>query len=71
MNFDRTLLALFDRTTSLTEHSGNLGFDRMVNGEMFCQKNVISRVFCHIASNVMTVCMDFKNAVFLHFEAHF
>ena len=38
----------FDRTTSLTEHLGNLGFDRTVNGEMFCQKNVISRVFCHI-----------------------
>ena len=37
----------FDRTTSLTEHLGNLGFDRTVNGEMFCQKNVISRVFCH------------------------
>ena len=28
----------FDRTTSLTEHLGNLGFDRTVNGEMFCQK---------------------------------
>ena len=39
----------FDRTTSLTEHLGNLGFDRTVNGEMFCQKNVISRVFCRIA----------------------
>ena len=39
----------FDRTTSLTEHLGNLGFDRTVNGEMFCQKNVISRVFCHIS----------------------
>ena len=38
----------FDRTTSLTEHLGNLGFDRTVNGEMFCQKNVISRVFCHM-----------------------
>ena len=38
----------FDRTTSLTEHLGNLGFDRTVNDEMFCQKNVISRVFCHI-----------------------
>ena len=38
----------FDRTTSLTEHLGNLGFDRTVNGEMFCQKNVISRVSCHI-----------------------
>ncbi len=37
----------FDRTTSLTEHLGNLGFDRTVNGEMFCQKNVISRVSCH------------------------
>ena len=40
----------FDRTTSLTEHLGNLGFDRTVNGEMFCQKNVISRVSCHILS---------------------
>ena len=34
----------FDRTTSLTEHLGNLGFDRKVNGEIFCQKNLISRV---------------------------
>ena len=42
----------FDRTTSLTEHLGNLGFDRTVNGEMFCQKNVISRVSCHIYINV-------------------
>ena len=41
----------FDRTTSLTEHLGNLGFDRTVNGEMFCQKNVISRVFCHISNS--------------------
>ena len=31
----------FDRTTSLTEHLGNLGFDRTVNGEMFCQKIVL------------------------------
>ena len=28
----------FDRTTSLTEHLGNLGFDRTVNGEMFFKK---------------------------------
>ena len=43
----------FDRTTSLTEHLGNLGFDRTVNGEMFCQKNVISRVFCHIILSIL------------------
>ena len=43
----------FDRTTSLTEHLGNLGFDRTINGEMFCKKNVISRVFCHILDNVL------------------
>ena len=46
----------FDRTTSLTEHLGNLGFDRTVNGEMFCQKNVISRVSCHIC-HVTTVIL--------------
>ena len=28
----------FDRTTSLTEHLGNLGFDTTVNDEIFCQK---------------------------------
>ena len=33
----------FDITTSLTEHLGNLGFDRTVNGEMFCQKK------CHFS----------------------
>ena len=46
----------FDRTTSLTEHLGNLGFDRTVNGEMFCQKNVISRVFCHMHDWQTTSC---------------
>ena len=45
----------FDRTTSLTEHLGNLGFDRTVNGEMFCQKNVISRVFCHMLLKYLTI----------------
>ena len=29
----------FDRTTCLTENLGKLGFDRTVNGKMFCQKN--------------------------------
>ena len=47
----------FDRTTSLTEHLGNLGFDRTVNDEMFCQRNVISRVFCHILILLSTVVL--------------
>ena len=50
----------FDRTTSLTEHLGNLGFDRTVNGEMFCQKNVISRVSCHIVNGGLV--MKFKES---------
>ena len=51
----------FDRTTSLTEHLGNLGFDRTVNGEMFCQKNVISRVSCHISiSNFLCTVTNIK-----------
>ena len=49
----------FDRTTSLTEHLGNLGFDRTVNGEMFCQKNVISRVSCHIWRDSYFVLLTF------------
>ena len=31
----------FDRTTFLTEHFGKLGFDRTVNGKMFCQKDAL------------------------------
>ena len=31
----------FDRTTSLTEHFGKLGFDRTVNGKMFCQTDAL------------------------------
>ena len=38
----------FDRTTSLTEHFGKLGFDRTVNGKMFCQKDALLGGFCHI-----------------------
>ena len=38
----------FDRTTSLTEHFGKLGFDRTVNGKMFCQKDALLGEFCHI-----------------------
>ena len=51
----------FDRTTSLTEHLGNLGFDRTVNDEMFCQKNVISRVFCHIVYTLVVVVIVYGN----------
>ena len=38
----------FDRTTFLTEHFGKLGFDRTVNGKMFCQKDALLGEFCHI-----------------------
>ncbi len=38
----------FDRTTFLTEHFGKLGFDRTVNGKMFCQKDALLGVFCRI-----------------------
>ena len=38
----------FDRTTSLTEHFGKLGFDRTVNGKMFCQKDALLGEFCLI-----------------------
>ena len=42
----------FDRTTSLTEHFGKLGFDRTVNGKMFCQKDALLGELCHIYDNV-------------------
>ena len=42
----------FDRTTSLTEHFGKLGFDRTVNGKMFCQKDALLGGFCHIYNRV-------------------
>ena len=66
----------FDRTTSLTEHLGNLGFDRTVNGEMFCQKNVISRVFCRILCVVMVSRQCYprytdKKLLFLSIDAIF
>ena len=38
----------FDRTTFLTEHFGKFGFDRTVNRKMFCQKDALLGVFCHI-----------------------
>ena len=38
----------FDRTTFLTEHFGKLGFDRTVNGKMFCQKDALLGEFCHM-----------------------
>ena len=38
----------FDRTTFLTEHFGKLGFDRTVNGKMFCQKDALLGEFSHI-----------------------
>ena len=38
----------FDRTAVLTENLGKLGFDRTVNGKMFCQKDALLGGFCHI-----------------------
>ena len=31
----------FDRTAGLTENLGKLGFDRTVNGKIFCQNHAI------------------------------
>ena len=42
----------FDRTTFLTEHFGKLGFDRTVNGKMFCQKDALLGGFCHKGTQV-------------------
>ena len=42
----------FDRTSSLTEHLGNLLFDRTVNEEMFCEKNsFLEPYFCQTEPN--------------------
>ena len=41
----------FDRTTFLTEHFGKLGFDRTVNGKIFCQKDALLGGFCHMESS--------------------
>ena len=38
----------FDRTTIPTEHLRKLGFDRTVNWKMFCQKNALLGILCHI-----------------------
>ena len=45
----------FDRTTFLTEHLRKLGFDRTANVKMFCQKNALSRVFCHILRTTLNL----------------
>ena len=41
----------FDRTTIPTEHLRKLGFDRTVNWKMFCQKNALLGILCHILHN--------------------
>ena len=54
----------FDRTTFLTEHFGKLGFDRTVNGKMFCQKNAQLLYYYTIyirLDRVNTKQMLFKN----------
>ena len=52
----------FDRTTSLTEHFGKLGFDRTVNGKMFCQKDALLGEFCHIENEtVESLCVQHSN----------
>ena len=38
----------FDRTTIPTEHLRKLGFDRTVNWKIFCQKNALLGILCHI-----------------------
>ena len=50
----------FDRTTFLTEHFGKLGFDRTVNGKMFCQKDALLGGFCHIYIYIVVSYMNTK-----------
>ena len=51
----------FDRTTFLTEHFGKLGFDRTVNGKMFCQKDALLGEFCHIESIYVVIVNIIKS----------
>ena len=54
----------FDRTTSLTEHLGKLGFDRTVNGEMFCQK--MQFVFCHTPFHFLCIVLTVDTPKYKH-----
>ena len=54
----------FDRTTFLTEHFGKFGFDRTVNRKMFCQKDALLGVFCHILVSIQhTLILRVKSAL--------